>query len=259
MNRKVKILLSFIAVIAALMYFIASGNIISAKESDRYCIDLNIIVSEAKERLLVTQDDIKSILQSSSHKIMGEPIHNINTYTIEELLLSKSYIRRAEVYTDIAGVLHIKIEQRKPIVRVNTRGSGFYMDESGFIFPLSKSFTDYVPVVTGNMPLPFSVGYKGSMPETESAGFIKSLLAFAHFLEENSYWNSMIGQIHVVNESDVELIPRVGSHVVKLGSFDDFERKLRKLDIFYRNGMPTIGWNTYKTINLEYKNQVVCK
>ena len=259
MNRKIKILLSFLAVITASMYFITSDSIISEKESDQRCTNFNIVVSEANERLLVTQEDIKSILLNDTVKTMGEPINSINTHAIEELLRSKSYIKKAEVYTDINGTLHIKAEQRKPIVRISSQGSGFYMDEEGFIFPLSRSFTDYVPIVTGNTPLPFSKGYKGSMPETESANFIKSLLSFAQYLEKNSYWNSMVEQIHVVNENDVELIPRVGSHVVKLGSLDNFEQKLRKLDVFYRNGMPAVGWNTYKTINLEYSNQVVCK
>lgn len=244
---------------AALAYFIMSSHIISQKASEQRCLDFNIKISENSERMLVTEDDIKSILLNSSLNILSEPIQAIDIHEIEELLLSKSYIKNAEVYTDINGTLNIQIEQRKPVIRVNTKGSGFYIDESGFVFPLSKSFTDYVPIVTGNPPLPFSIGYKGYIPDTESARFLKDLLVFAHFLKNNSFWNSMIEQINVVNENDVELITRVGSQLVKLGSFDDFEYKLHKLDVFYRNAMPSVGWNTYKTVNLAYSNQVVCK
>lgn len=236
-----------------------SSNIISEKEGEHRCNDFNITVNEANERLLVTQEDVKSILLNSSLNILSEPIKNVDVHAIEELLLSKSYIKNAEVYTDINGTLNIRIEQRKPIIRINTKGSGFYIGEDGFVFPLSKSFTDYVPIVTGNVPLPFSIGYKGEIPDAESASFIKTILDFARFLQNDSYWNSMIEQVHVVNENDVELITRVGSHVVKLGNFDSYKYKLHKLDVFYRNGMPSVGWNTYKTINLEYSNQVVCK
>lgn len=259
MNRKAKILLSFTAILVAIAYFIVSSSIISQKESEQRCLEFDIKVSDCNERLLVTEEDIKSILLNSSLSILSEPIHNIDINKIEELLLSKSYIKKAEVYTDINGKLNIRIEQRKPIIRVNTRSYGFYIDESGFVFPLSKNFTDFVPIVTGNPSLPFSIGYKGQIPEKENANFTNKLLAFAKFLKNNSYWNSMVEQIHVVNENDVELITRVGSHVVKLGSLDDFEYKLHKLDVFYRNGMPSIGWNTYKVVNLAYSNQVVCK
>ena len=34
--------------------------------------------------------------------------------------------------------------------------------------------------------------------------------------------------------------------------------KDRLVMIFYQNGLNKVGWNIYSTINLEYKNQVVC-
>ncbi len=259
MNVKIKILLSFLAVMVALIYFIMSGHIISQKESEQHFVNFNIKVSDDKARSLVTVDDIKSILHSSAISVSGKPICDIDINEIEKLLLSKSYIKKAEVYADINGMINIQIEQRKPIIRVNTRGLGFYMDDNGYVFPLSKSFTDYVPIVTGNPPIPSSLKYKDYIPKTEDAKFLQDLLVFAHFLQNDSYWNSMIEQINIVNKNDIELITRVGSQVVKLGSFDDFEYKLHKLDVFYRNGMPAVGWNTYKSINLAYSNQVVCK
>lgn len=244
---------------AVLVYFILSSGIISNKESEQHFVDFNIKVSDNNVRSLVTADDIKSILKSSGISLSDKPIQSIDIHKIEEILRAKSYIKDVEVYADINGIINIRIEQRKPIIRVNTRGSGFYMDKDGFIFPLSKSFTDYVPVVTGSPPLPSAMQYRSYIPKTEDAEFLQKLLAFAQFLQNNSYWNSMIEQINVVSKTDIELITRVGSQVVKLGSFDDFEYKLHKLDVFYRNGMPAVGWNTYKTINLAYSNQVVCK
>jgi len=259
MNKKVKILLSFLALATAVVYFAITSSFIAKKEHEQRCRGFSIEVSEADERAFVTQDDIRSILLNSSQPILSEPIHAINIYKTEELLLSKSYIKNAEVFVDIDGTLNIYIKQRKPIIRINTQGSGFYIDENSFVFPLSRTYTEYVPLVTGNPPLPFPIGYKGLVPDKGSAGFIKKLYAFALFLKNNSYWNSMVEQIHVVSENNVELITRVGSHVVMLGSFDDFEYKLHKLDNFYRKGMPAVGWNKYKTVNLAYGNQVICK
>ena len=28
--------------------------------------------------------------------------------------------------------------------------------------------------------------------------------------------------------------------------------------LFYKNIAPTKGWNTYKTINVKFKNQIIC-
>ena len=55
-----------------------------------------------------------------------------------------------------------------------------------------------------------------------------------------------------------ELVPRTGSHTVIFGSPDDAEEKLAKLLTFYRRGLRNIGWEEYRTINVKYKEQVVC-
>jgi cell division protein FtsQ len=43
------------------------------------------------------------------------------------------------------------------------------------------------------------------------------------------------------------------------GEAKDFEEKFEKLKTFYTEGLnKTDGWNKYSTINIKYKNQVVC-
>ena len=59
-------------------------------------------------------------------------------------------------------------------------------------------------------------------------------------------------------EPEIELIPRVGDHVVLLGWLDGYERKLDKLLAFYRKAMPKEGWDKRNYINIKYDGQVVC-
>jgi len=39
---------------------------------------------------------------------------------------------------------------------------------------------------------------------------------------------------------------------------DQWEKKLRNLELLYEQGLSRYGWNTYQTINLKYTNQVIC-
>ena len=259
MSKKVKILLSFVALCAAAAYFYVASSFIADKQHEQRCRTFSVSISDADVRKLVTEDDVKSILLSSSQPLLGEVLQTVDTYKAEELLNTKSFIKNAEAYTDISGTLNVRVEQRKPIIRIASPAYSFYMDEEGFVFPLSKTYAEYVPIVTGSTPLPFNSGYKGLIPDTENAVFLKQLLTFAQFLQNNTYWNAMVEQVHVVNANNVELVTRVGSQLVELGSLNDFEYKLHKLHTFYKKAMPTVGWNTYKTINLAYSNQVVCK
>ena len=53
-------------------------------------------------------------------------------------------------------------------------------------------------------------------------------------------------------------MPTYGEHVILLGDPGNFEDKLQRVRIFYKNGFPTVGWNKYKAINVAFDGQIVC-
>ncbi|MBK7817541.1 MAG: hypothetical protein IPJ60_08285 [Sphingobacteriaceae bacterium] len=55
------------------------------------------------------------------------------------------------------------------------------------------------------------------------------------------------------------LTPVVGDQSILLGKNQDLDVKLNKLKLFYSEGLnKTNSWNKYSTINLKFKNLVVC-
>ena len=91
--------------------------------------------------------------------------------------------------------------------------------------------------------------------------FLK-LINFVSCIEEDSFWRAEIVQIVVSTMSsgdpEIELVPRAGDHTVLLGSLDDVDEKLERLLSFYENGLRNIGWESFRTISVKYKGQVVC-
>ena len=91
--------------------------------------------------------------------------------------------------------------------------------------------------------------------------FLK-LINFVKYVENDSFWRSEIVQIIASTMSSgdlaLEFVPRTGSHTVRLGTLDDVEQKLSTLMSFYENGLRNVGWDTYRTISVEYRGQVVC-
>jgi cell division protein FtsQ len=67
-----------------------------------------------------------------------------------------------------------------------------------------------------------------------------------------------VEQIYLNEKGEYELIPRVGAHVVKFGSFENYREKFRNLKAFYKKGLNNVGWNQYLYINLKYDNQIIC-
>jgi cell division protein FtsQ len=96
--------------------------------------------------------------------------------------------------------------------------------------------------------------------------FLTKLVTFVELVEADDFWTSQIVQINVLGsdvgawqEPQLELVPRVGSHIILLGTLDgDETAKLRKLRLFYSEGMPHAGWDSVSYINIKYKDQIVC-
>lgn len=92
--------------------------------------------------------------------------------------------------------------------------------------------------------------------------FLK-LLTFVETVEKDDFWRSEVVQIaaHTTSSGalEVELVPRSGRHTILFGRLEDVDRKFDKLMRFYRNGLSTIGWDEYRTIDIRYKDRVICK
>ena len=85
------------------------------------------------------------------------------------------------------------------------------------------------------------------------------LYDFVLWMEDDPYWRAQIEQINVISPQRIELIPRVGSGVVVLGSLDNYAGKLRKLKKLYQDGFSSFGWNDYAEVDLRFRGQVVCR
>ena len=92
--------------------------------------------------------------------------------------------------------------------------------------------------------------------------FVK-LLTFVKIVEDDDFWRSEVVQIAARTTPsgalEVELTPRSGRFTILFGRLDDVEAKFDKLLRFYRSGLPVIGWDACRTIDVRYRNQVVCK
>ena len=89
----------------------------------------------------------------------------------------------------------------------------------------------------------------------------KSLVHLARYLHTNDFANDLVEQINVAPDGRVALIPRIGCQVIQMGKLDSLtlRTQMQNLRVFYDKVLPTVGWNTYREISLEFNNQIVCK
>jgi cell division protein FtsQ len=259
--RKFQIMLIWTGIIAYMIFVL---GFVSARYNDRICEQINVKIIDSLTNRFVTAGDITDILLEKKPGILGYPLKGINTLELGKILNEESFIKHADIYKTVNGALNVDIVQRKPILRIiNRQGKSYYLDKDGVILPVSGKFTSRVLVANGFISEPFVYEntksiFDADVPAGKRDAVIYDLFKLAAFISGSDLWNAQIAQIYVNSKFELELIPRVGAHVIYMGSAVDYETKFRKLEALYLYGLSNTGWNNYDIINLKYDNQVVC-
>lgn len=233
---------------------------VSREKKTLQCKGLEINIDRSDNNYFILEEDVKELFLNMGYRADSIPASSIDTRKIEKQVGNFPSARKADVYMTVAGKVKIDIRQRKPVLRVfNKEGGSFYIDEEGWLMPLSEKFTSRVLVANGNIDGTYSGRYKSSVAGTEGNDILRDLFMLTKYINGSEFWSAQITQLYVNAAHEIELIPRVGNHTILFGDIKDMAEKFEKLMVFYTKGLKKVGWNSYSQINLKYKNQVVCK
>lgn len=221
------------------------------------CKKCNIMIADENTNGFLKADDVTKILKASHLMPISKTLSEISTRDIEDKLKSMAFVKTAQCYKSQNGDVNINITQRLPLLRIKSdTGEDYYIDERGGVMPNSNYVSDLI-IATGHIDKRYAIDY---------------LMPLADQMMDNKLWANMFEQINITDKKGIELVPRVGDHVVFIGELpvvnDTLQRKkaignmltakLSRLDKFYRYGLSKAGWNRYDYINLEFDNQIIC-
>lgn len=250
MNNTTKYIkgLSIVLLMAGLILYVVFAMLtMNEPDAEELCTDVELIVDNNTRVNFVSNKQIEDMLRRNKLYPKEQLLKDVDTRAIETLIRKNEFVESVECYKTAAGKLRVKVTQKNPVIYVMPDGQdGYYVDRGGNIIP-SSIYTYNMVVATGSITKKYAS---------------EVLSDFGAFLLNDEFWNKQIEQIYVKQGKEhmpmVELVPRVGDHVVYMGSLDDYRKKLRRLRIFYEKAMGTVGWNKYSKINLEFNNQIVC-
>ena len=263
MNKKIQKILVYAAWSLAVMSLLTLVGFANHAIDEKACTQIEVNIDNIDEHDFVKTEDVFNMLKEKNKKLKGEAMGSIDVASLERMFNANSHIANAEVYKTINGLIKINITTKRPIARViNYKGESFYLDEHGYLMRWSNQYTAHLPVFTGNIYESYDVCYDINYSKTDinDSVLIKNNLfgiyRLAKYLDSSEFWRAQIEQVYIGKE--VELVPLAGSHIIVLGNFQDIDEKMNKLFVFYQQGLNKVGWNVYETINLNYKNQIVC-
>lgn len=257
-NRVKKAGLIFVDLLLA-AYIVAAFSAFNKPEEKLYvCKDVNIIVADATSHGFIDKKEVQNRLDKSNLNPKGKPLAQVSCRKIEETLMKTPFVKTAECYKTQDGTVTVSITQRMPVVRIKANNNDdFYIDDHDCIMPNSDYTSDLI-IATGAINRTYAVRYISPLART---------------LMADDLYRNLFEQINVTNDRGIELVPRIGDNVIYLGRIpesnkpserlqiiqDFVETKMKRLQLFYKYGLPQAGWNKYSEISLEFDNQVICK
>lgn len=208
------------------------------------CSEVRINIEQGDGGGFLTENDVRQILVQNRILPVGLAMKQIQVRQIEDKLRAIDMIEKADCYKTQSGHVCINIRQRTPVVRVLAQnGDDYFVDNQGeTLRPVG--YTSDVVVATGNISRTYAQ---------------KRLAPLANTILKDKFWRNQIVQLNVLQDGSVEIVPRVGEHIIYIGQPTGVVRKLDRMRKFYRYGLSQAGWNKYARISVEFDNQIICK
>lgn len=211
---------------------------------------VQVAIRYGNSPLLVDQQTVIDTLLCRMPNLLRLSVKAVDCKRVADAARRVPYLDHVSASVSPLGKVVVRADQRRPIAHLYYGSREFYIDRQGVLFPPSSSGFCDVIVAGGHFTEPLR-------PDSLGAQLL-SLWRLACFLDDQSNYRDLIDQIFIGQDGNIMMVPKVGNHVIELGSPDNLDTKFANLLSFYRNGMPRAGWNTYSKVSLKFKGQVVC-
>ena len=238
-----------------LVFAMTSWN--KSDEKPRLCNKVEINIEDENENGFLKTAEVKTLLEKKSLYPLNRRTDEINTREIENILLKTAFVNTAQCYITTEGNVKLSLTQRTPIVRVKAEsGEDYYIDDNGGVMPNTQYTSDMI-IVTGALSKQYACKYISLLASTIMA---------------DDLWRNQIEQINVLKDKTIEIVPRVGDHIINIGMLPNsryperrkelvsefVKKQLQRIELFYKYGLSEAGWNKYSYISVEFANQVIC-
>lgn len=229
--------------VALLGYVSAAFALAHIDNSARRCsgIDLRIVGNSIPDTVL--RQGVRSQLARYSGKIVGERIADISLQRLEDYLSRFSNFESVECSFNPDSRLRITIEPIRPEVRVfESDGRSFYINRQGKRIKADAEFFLDVPVL---------------LAPVGSDAYLRMALPVIRYASADPELEPLIAAYKIDGPKDIIIIPRLRGHVVNFGDSTRLAEKKAALLTAYREILPVKGWNTYDTVSVKFKDQIV--
>lgn len=239
----IKLILKWLILLALLSY-IAIASIWAIDYAEQQTLDDIVInIDKNSPTKFVTKEGVVQKLGKTADKIKHTPIAELNIEKLERQLSQDNSFENVECYITSDNKLQIDIVSMIPEIRVfSPDGKSYYINKDGKRIDTGNEFFMDVPVVTGHFDRKFPA---------------KNILPVTRHIAADDYLKNLITMIEVKSATNILLYPCFKGQVINIGDTTELTKKFENLTLFYRKVMNHKGWETYDTVSVKFRNQIV--
>lgn len=229
--------------IGLVIYLALAISMSKAEWRQLQCPGIAIEVQDSTNCAFVSSDSILKELGYLPSVITKTPIASIDTDSLERVLSSLPTLEATEVVRQPDGMLYIKVVPMRPVARVFAHdGTSYYINRQGKRMPAQLRYRIDVPVIVDEGAETFDP---------------MDVLPVIDHIESDSTLKYSITAINVARNGDIFVVPAITGMVVNLGDTTDISDKFARFGTLCRKVLPYKGWDTYDTISVKWKGQLV--
>ena len=213
-----------------------------AEASSHQCKGIEVEIDGTGQVASISNESVLEVLRGYKGDIVGAPLHTINTLAIADYLRQFNSFESVDCILTTQGNLKVRVVPMMPALRIFEGDRGYYVNKDGKRMAALPGFHVDVMMVSGRFNDKFR-------PE--------SLIPIANFIQQDSLLNALTGMIVANDPENVIIVPRIKGHVINIGDASRLPEKRNAIITAYKNILPYKGWETYDTISVKYRGQII--
>ena len=223
---------------------------INSKNSS-FCNGMEIEINGGTKAYFLNKKDVALMLENQGIKdLNSRKMASFDLLKTEGVLRRNSWIKEAQLYFDNNQTLKVLIRERQPVARLFTvTGSSWLIDSNGVQMALAERNVFRLPVFTGYPVEKFGL--------RKDSALSRQIINLAIFLNKDPFWSDQVQALNITASKTFQITPLIGSQVIEFGDGNDYEKKFRKLFVFYKTVITQTGFEKYTGINVAFADQVI--
>lgn len=247
MNRKVRYILIAVLAIILMVGMAFVSDLERSSRAGTLCRSIDVTFLD--DFHFIDSATVCRLVENKYGRCLNEPLDSLRLSEIEQLLESRSVILKSEAWTTDDGILHLDIQQRAPIIRCDRGDRHLYIDRTGYVFSSESVCSANVPVISGNIP----------KIENGEEDWVKGVIDLTTFVKDSKSWRDHMEKISVNDKGDLVLKLKEHGEDFIFGKPVEIGDKFERMEKYFTHIAPSLGEGHYKTVNLKYNNQLICR